>query len=53
MAWLNQHWPRPNATASAMPHPSENANPAIAPQQPDDAYIWHRLGVFSGCGAVR
>jgi hypothetical protein len=25
------------------PYPSENNDPAIAPQQPDDAYIWQRL----------
>ncbi len=25
------------------PYPSENDDPAIAPQQPDDAYIWQRL----------
>jgi hypothetical protein len=40
--YSGQTWPA-NYSGRNHPYPSENGDPAIAPQKPDDAYIWQRL----------
>ena len=41
--FAEQLWP-PNYSGRNAPYPSENHDPAIAPNRdPNDAYIWHRL----------
>jgi hypothetical protein len=40
--FAEQGWPA-NYSGRNHPYTSENNDPAIAPQKPDDAYIWQRL----------
>jgi YVTN family beta-propeller protein len=40
--YSEQGWPA-NYSGRNHDYPSESANPAIAPQKPDNAYIWQRL----------
>lgn len=40
--YTEQTW-APNYSSRNHPNPSGNNDPAIAPQRPDDAYIWQRM----------
>ncbi|MGZ4654604.1 alkaline phosphatase family protein [Oryzihumus sp.] len=40
--YAEQQWPA-NYSGRKAPYPSEDADPEIAGQQPDDTYIWQRL----------